>query len=53
VLGAMMALEAIKALTGAGETLRGRMLFYDALYADTRIMTLKKRPGCPACGGGA
>lgn len=50
VIGSMMAVEALKALTGAGDTLRGRMLFYDALYADTRIVSLKKRPDCPVCG---
>ncbi len=50
VLGAMMAVEAIKTITGAGEGLRGRMLIYDALYAETRIITIKQRPDCPICG---
>jgi molybdopterin/thiamine biosynthesis adenylyltransferase len=53
VIGAMMAVEAIKQITGAGEGLRGRMLIYDALYADTRIIGLKRLPGCPVCGGGS
>ncbi|WP_209425291.1 molybdopterin-synthase adenylyltransferase MoeB [Pararhodobacter sp. SW119] len=52
VLGSMMAVEAVKAITGAGEGLRGRMLIYDALYAETRQITLRPRPGCAACGGG-
>ncbi len=51
VVGAMMAVEAIKELTGAGEGLRGRMLIYDALYGETRVIGLKRRPGCPVCGG--
>jgi len=51
VIGAMMALEAVKALTGAGEGLRGRLLIHDALYAETRVMRTAARPGCPACGG--
>lgn len=51
VIGAMMALEAVKALTGAGEGLRGRLLIHDALYAETRVMRTAPRPGCPACGG--
>lgn len=50
VLGAMMAVEAVKAITGAGEGLRGRLLIYDALYAETRIITIKRRPDCPICG---
>jgi molybdopterin/thiamine biosynthesis adenylyltransferase len=51
VLGAMMALEAVKHLTGAGETLRGRMLLYDGLHADARVVALEARAGCPVCGG--
>lgn len=51
VLGAMMALEAIKVITGAGEGLRGQLLIYDALYAETRKIATKPRPGCAACGG--
>jgi molybdopterin-synthase adenylyltransferase len=51
VIGAMMALEAVKAITGAGETLRSRLMIYDALYADTRIINAKPRTDCPVCGG--
>ncbi len=50
VIGAMMAVEAVKAITGAGEGLRGRLLIYDALYAETRTLTMKPREGCPVCG---
>lgn len=50
VLGAMMAVEAVKAITGAGEGLRGRLLIYDALYAETRTITIKPRADCPICG---
>ncbi|MFA5580368.1 MAG: molybdopterin-synthase adenylyltransferase MoeB [Paracoccaceae bacterium] len=50
VVGAMMAAEAVKALVGAGEGLQGRMLIYDALYADMRVIGLKPRPDCPVCG---
>ena len=35
VIGAMMAVETIKVITGAGEGLGGRLLIYDALYAQT------------------
>ena len=50
VIGSMMAVEAIKAICDAGEGLRGRMLIYDALYAETRTMTMKRRADCPVCG---
>lgn len=51
VIGAMMALEAIKEITGAGDGMRGQMLIYDALYADSRRIKLSRRLDCPVCGG--
>lgn len=50
VLGSLMAVEAVKAITGAGECLRGRMMIYDALYSETRLMKIKPRADCPVCG---
>ena len=50
VVGAMMAVEAVKEITGAGESLRGRMLIYDALHAEARVIGLRKRAGCAVCG---
>lgn len=50
VIGAMMAVEAIKFITGAGETLLGRLLIYDALYADTRIIAVNRQDDCKSCG---
>jgi molybdopterin/thiamine biosynthesis adenylyltransferase len=50
VLGAMLAVEAVKWIAGAGEPLLGRMLIYDALYGETRAIALKRREGCPVCG---
>lgn len=51
VVGSMMAVEAIKVISGAGDPLRGRMLIYDALYGENRVITLKRRPDCPICSG--
>ena len=51
VVGAMMAVEAVKEIVQAGATLKGRMLIYDALYGETRTITLKRRPDCSVCGG--
>ena len=50
VVGSMMAGEVIKILTGAGAPLLGRMLIYDALWAENRVITLAKRSDCPVCG---
>ncbi|TGD64594.1 molybdopterin-synthase adenylyltransferase MoeB [Tabrizicola sp. WMC-M-20] len=51
VIGAMMAMEAVKHLTSAGTGLRGRLVIHDALYAETRVIGVKRRAGCVACGG--
>lgn len=51
VVGAMMALEAVKEITGAGAGLRGRMLIYDALHAETREIAVRRRADCAVCGG--
>lgn len=50
VIGAMMAVEAVKQITGAGQGLGGRLLIYDALYAETRTIKIKPRSDCPICG---
>jgi molybdopterin/thiamine biosynthesis adenylyltransferase len=51
VIGSMMALEAVKAITGAGHTLAGRLLIYDALAAETRTVRIGADPACTSCGG--
>ncbi|MCI4663730.1 MAG: molybdopterin-synthase adenylyltransferase MoeB [Neomegalonema sp.] len=50
VIGALMATEAIKRLSGAGEALSDRLVLYDALSAEFRTIRMKKRADCPACG---
>jgi molybdopterin/thiamine biosynthesis adenylyltransferase len=53
VLGSMMALEAVKHLTGAGETLRGKMLLFDGLHSENRLIRVNRRADCPICGAEA
>jgi molybdopterin/thiamine biosynthesis adenylyltransferase len=52
VIGSMMALEAVKLITGAGEALTGRLLIYNALAAETRTVRVAGDPECPVCGSG-
>lgn len=52
VIGAMMALEAVKLLTGAGEALKGRWLIYDGLAGEARTLQLPQDPACPVCAAG-
>ncbi len=49
VIGSMMALEAIKTITGAGTSLAGRLLIYDALSGETRTVRVTPDPACPSC----
>ncbi len=51
VIGTIMASEAIKILTGAGDPLRGRLMIWDALYAEARVIAVERRADCPVCGG--
>lgn len=50
VIGAAMALETVKEITGAGESLAGRILLYDGLAARARVVRLVPDPACPVCG---
>jgi molybdopterin/thiamine biosynthesis adenylyltransferase len=50
IIGSIMAAEAIKEITGAGQGLRGRMIIYDALDAQMRVIVLKRHTDCPVCG---
>ncbi len=49
VIGAMQAMEAIKLLVVAGESLNGRLLIFDAKNTEWRSMRVKKDPACPVC----
>lgn len=50
VIGAMMALEAIKHITETGQTLTGRIMLFDGLGAEARTVKLTRDPACPVCG---
>lgn len=49
IIGSIQATEAIKVLTGVGETLHGRLFLLDAQQMELRILKLKKDPACPVC----
>jgi molybdopterin/thiamine biosynthesis adenylyltransferase len=50
VIGSMMALEAIKHVCDAGQTLNGRILLFDGLDMSSRTVRLKRDPDCEGCG---
>lgn len=49
-IGSIQVNEAIKLLTGMGETLLGRLMVYDALEMTYRQVKIRKDPNCAVCG---
>ena len=49
-VGIMMATEAIKYLTGVGQSLKGRLALYSALDMSIRHIGLSRDGACPLCG---
>lgn len=49
VMGSLQAVETIKLITGIGETLRNRLMIFDGLMQDFRVIKYKKDPQCPVC----
>jgi sulfur-carrier protein adenylyltransferase/sulfurtransferase len=50
IIGCIQALETIKWILGAGDTLVGRLVLFDALKLRFRELKLRKDPNCPVCG---
>ena len=50
VVGLIQATEVVKLLLGIGETLKGRLLLYDALSMRFRELKLRRNAECPVCG---
>ncbi len=50
VVGSIQATEVVKYLTGTGELLVGRMLYYDALSMSFDEIKVTQNPKCPVCG---
>lgn len=51
MVGTMAALEAVRALTGWGSSLTGRLAILDMLERRWREVGVAKDPGCPTCRG--
>lgn len=49
IIGCVQAMEAMKLVTGAGESLAGYVLYLDALRMEWRKLRLPKDPACPTC----
>jgi adenylyltransferase/sulfurtransferase len=50
VMGSLAAVETVKELLGIGRTMAGRLLLYDALSTELRVLKTKADPACPLCG---
>ncbi len=51
IIGATQAAEALKLLSGAGESLAGRLLMLDARSMEWNDIRLPRNTSCPVCGG--
>lgn len=49
VMGTLQALEILKEITGAGESMAGRLLIYEALSTRFRTVRVPKDPNCALC----
>jgi adenylyltransferase/sulfurtransferase len=49
-VGTIQATEVLKLILGAGESLHGRLLLYDALAMEFRQVRIRKDPKCVLCG---
>jgi sulfur-carrier protein adenylyltransferase/sulfurtransferase len=49
-IGSIQVTEAIKLLTGTGDSLTGRLMIYDALEMNYRTVRVRKDPECAICG---
>jgi sulfur-carrier protein adenylyltransferase/sulfurtransferase len=50
IVGSMQAAEALKLVLGAGETLAGRLLLFDALHTTWDEVAIRRNKECPVCG---
>lgn len=50
IIGVVQATEVVKLILGVGEPLVGRMLVYDAMDMQFRVLKLRRNAGCPVCG---
>jgi len=50
LVGCVQALEAIKLVLGTGKPLVGRMLHFDTLAGEIRVLKLRRDPQCAVCG---
>ncbi len=50
IVGSLQASEALKLVLGAGESLAGRLLLFDALHTTWDEVSIRRNPDCPVCG---
>ena len=50
IVGSLQASEALKLILGAGDTLTGRLLLFDALHTTFDEVAVRRDSSCPVCG---
>jgi molybdopterin-synthase adenylyltransferase len=51
MIGARLALEAVKEIARTGDSLAGKLWLFDGLTGEARLVTLPADPACAECGG--
>ena len=49
LIGCVQALEAMKLILGTGKPLIGRMMYFDTLSSEVRVLKLRRDPNCLVC----
>ena len=50
IIGAMQAMEALKYLAQAGAPIIGKLLLWDGVQTEARVLKVPRDPACPVCG---
>jgi sulfur-carrier protein adenylyltransferase/sulfurtransferase len=50
IIGLLQAIESIKLIVGIGQTLTGRLIYFDALKMNFREFAVRRDPECTVCG---
>ena len=50
IVGSLQTSEALKLILGVGDSLRGRLLLFDALATSFDEVSVRRDPACPVCG---
>jgi adenylyltransferase/sulfurtransferase len=51
LFGTLQVMETLKLITGMGESLKGRLIYFDGEFMDFDSVEIGRNPSCPTCSG--